>query len=139
MCGLSRFIFRSSSARLHVRHVPKDKKFYGNLRLIFNDFAARFDFGVFMHQVDRIPRHWNCCSMWKCFLFEYAFIFFQLEDFKIAQKEQERQIEKEISNRERDINCLKHFRSRCADIVRQTFKPCERFLTIRQFPGIRIP
>lgn len=43
---------------------------------------------------------------------------FQLEDFKIAQKEQERQIEKEISNRERDINCLKHYRSRCADIVR---------------------
>jgi hypothetical protein len=41
----------------------------------------------------------------------------QLEDFKLAQKEQERQIEKEISNRERDINCLKHFRSRCADIV----------------------
>ncbi|CRL00697.1 CLUMA_CG013956, isoform C [Clunio marinus] len=39
-----------------------------------------------------------------------------LEDFKIAQKEQERQIEKEISNRERDINCLKHFRSRCAEI-----------------------
>lgn len=41
----------------------------------------------------------------------------QLEDFKVAQKEQERQIEREISNRERDINCLKHFRSRCADIV----------------------
>jgi chromosome segregation ATPase len=43
----------------------------------------------------------------------------QLEDFKIAQKEQERQIEKDISNRERDINCLKHYRSRCADIVRK--------------------
>jgi DNA repair exonuclease SbcCD ATPase subunit len=43
-----------------------------------------------------------------------------LEDFKIAQKEQERQIEKEISNKERDINCLKHFRGRCAEIVRKS-------------------
>lgn len=49
----------------------------------------------------------------------------QLEDFKIAQKEQERQIEKEISNRERDINCLKHFRSRCADIVSWLWKTSE--------------
>lgn len=72
---------------------------YGNLRLIFNEiFFARFRENIF-HD----------------FIFLWG--FFQLEDFKIAQKEQERQIEKEISNRERDINCLKHFRSRCAEIV----------------------
>ncbi|KAG5676690.1 hypothetical protein PVAND_006506 [Polypedilum vanderplanki] len=39
-----------------------------------------------------------------------------LEDYKIAQKEQQQQIEKEISSRERDIHCLRNFRSRCADI-----------------------
>ncbi|XP_070499007.1 putative leucine-rich repeat-containing protein DDB_G0290503 isoform X4 [Chironomus tepperi] len=39
-----------------------------------------------------------------------------LENFKIAQREQQQQIEKEISNRERDINCLKHYRSRCVEI-----------------------
>ncbi|KAL7044151.1 hypothetical protein ACKWTF_001803 [Chironomus riparius] len=39
-----------------------------------------------------------------------------LENFKIAQREQQQQIEKEISNRERDINCLKHYRGRCVEI-----------------------
>jgi hypothetical protein len=48
---------------------------------------------------------------------QWFFLHFQLEDFKVAQKEQQQQIEKEISSRERDINCLKHYRSRCADIV----------------------
>lgn len=69
---------------------------YENLRLIFNDFFARFR---------------------NTFHAVFFLSTLQLEDFKVAQKEQERQIEKEISNRERDINCLKHFRSRCADIV----------------------
>ena len=52
----------------------------------------------------------------------------QLEEYKSAQKisytkdlevlkEQERDIEKEIKNRENNINCLKHFRGRCAEIV----------------------
>jgi chromosome segregation ATPase len=49
--------------------------------------------------------------------FSSSSLLSQLEDFKVAQKEQQQQIEKEISSRERDINCLKHFRSRCADIV----------------------
>lgn len=72
---------------------------YGNLRLIFNKLFRAFQ---------------NV----SCLTFLSAL---QLEDFKVAQKEQERQIEKEISNRERDINCLKHFRSRCADIVSENF------------------
>lgn len=51
------------------------------------------------------------------FALKNVFSSLQLEDFKINQKLQEQQIEKEISNRERDINCLKNFRSRCAEIV----------------------
>ena len=62
-----------------------------------------------------------------CFLHDGVLTFplilasFQLEDFKIAQKEQEREIEKDINNRERDINCLKHYRGRCIEIVRNFF------------------
>jgi hypothetical protein len=80
---------------------------YGNLRLIFNDFFRA------------ISKHVSCLT------FPSAL---QLEDFKIAQKEQERQIEKEISNRERDINCLKHFRSRCVDIVSGNLRKFFSFL-----------
>lgn len=45
----------------------------------------------------------------------------QLEDYKVAQKEQERQIEKEIITKEKDISHLKQFRSRCAEIVSEFY------------------
>jgi hypothetical protein len=45
-----------------------------------------------------------------------------LEDYKVAQKEQERQIEKEIITKEKDISQLKEFRSRCVEIVSEIFK-----------------
>lgn len=66
-----------------------------------------------------------------------TFIYSQLEDFKVAQQEQERQIEKEISNRERDINCLKHYRSRCVEIVSEARLSSGRRLT-SAFAGIRV-
>lgn len=43
--------------------------------------------------------------------------YLQLEDYKVAQKEQESQIEKEIIKKEKDISHLKQFRSRCVEIV----------------------
>lgn len=52
-----------------------------------------------------------------CEILSFDLIFLQLEDYKIAQKEQERQIEKEIIKKEKDLCNLKHFRVRCVEIV----------------------
>lgn len=116
MC-MNIFLFLSIACETHSQGYG----IYGNLRLIFNDFTARsFPFGSAYElstQTDaRLSARQNILRVF------FFVTYFQLEDFKIAQKEQERQIEKEISNRERDINCLKHFRSRCADIVRKNFE-----------------